>query len=92
MTHFLDEQGSIPKQMPKPAREMANFLALIVDFTTQNKPSTLSSTEIRCFNKGCHGQVKSAFSPDKTEIHWFCPECENEGKISHWQGTRWDNK
>jgi len=25
------------------------------------------------------------------EIHWYCPECENEGLISNWQGTRWDN-
>lgn len=41
MTHFLDDQGNIPKQMPKEARELANFLALIVDATTKKMPSTL---------------------------------------------------
>jgi hypothetical protein len=92
MTHFLDEQGNIPKQMPKEGREMANFLGLIVDTTTKNEPTTLTRTEIRCFKKGCHGMIKSALSPDKKEIHWFCPVCENEGKISEWQGTKWNNK
>ena len=48
----IDEQGNIPKQMPKEGREMANFLALIVDTTTKNKPTTLTTTEIRCFKKG----------------------------------------
>lgn len=29
-------------------------------------------------------------SPDGKEIHWYCPECEDEGVISESQGTRWD--
>ncbi len=91
LTHFLDDQGNIPKQMPKEARELANFLALIVDATTKTMPSTLSTTDIRCFQKGCHGEVKSAIRQKESEIHWYCPDCKNEGVISHWKGTRWDN-
>lgn len=91
MQHFLDEQGNIPKQMPKEARELANFLALVVDETTKAMPLTLSETGIRCFNKGCHGQVKSSVSRAKGEIRWYCPVCENEGVISEWKGTKWDN-
>ena len=92
MSHSLDKTGSIPKQMPKEARELASFLALVVDATTKTMPSTLTSTEIRYFKKGCHGLVKSSISPDGKEIHWYCPECENEGVISEWQGSRWDNR
>jgi len=91
MLHFLDDKGNIPKRMPKEAREMANFLALVVDATTRTMPTTLTSTEIRCFQKGCHGVVKSSIRPKEGEIHWYCPECENEGVISHWQGTKWNN-
>ena len=91
LTHLLDETGNIPEQMPKEARELANFLALIVDVTTQTMPSTLTSTEIRCFEKGCHGVVKSAKRQKESEIHWYCPDCENEGVISQWEGTKWDN-
>lgn len=92
MQHFLDKQGDIPKQMPKEAREFASFHALVVDATTRKMPSILTSTEIRCFKKGCHGLIKSSISPDGKEIHWYCPECENEGVISEWQRTRWDNR
>lgn len=49
INHFLDEQGNIPRQMLKPAREMAKFLAFIIDFTTQNKPTTLEQHRNRVF-------------------------------------------
>ena len=87
MQHFLDKKGDIPKQMPKEARELASFLALVIDTTTKNSPFTLTQTDIRCFEKGCHGITKSALRPDTGEIHWYCPVCENEGLISNWQGT-----
>lgn len=63
---------------------MASFLALVVGFTTKTKPSNLIQTGIRCFNKGCHGIIKSELKSDKQEIYWYCPECENEGVISNW--------
>lgn len=92
MKHFLDEIGNIPKQMPKQARELASFLALVVDTTTKTMPSMLTTTDICCFNKGCHGLIKTAIMPKNGEIHWYCPECENEGVISEWEKTKWDNR
>jgi hypothetical protein len=91
MTHFLNEQGNIPKEMPKEARELVSFLALVVDATTKTTPTILTSTDLRCFKKACHGLIKTAVKHGGEEIHWYCPECENEGVISHWQGTKWDN-
>jgi len=49
MTHFLDKQGNIAKQMPKEARELASFLALVIDTTSQKLPTKLTPTDIRCF-------------------------------------------
>lgn len=92
MTHFLNEQGNIPKEMPKEARELASFHAMVVDSTTITMPTILTSTDLRCFKKACHGLIKTAVKHDDGEIHWYCPECENEGVISQWQGTRWDNR
>jgi hypothetical protein len=92
MTHFLNEQGNIAKEMPKEARELASFLALVVDTTTKTTPSILTSTDLRCFKKACHGLIKTAVKHDDREIPWYCPECENEGVISNWQGTKWDNR
>jgi hypothetical protein len=92
MHHFLDESGNIPKQIPKEARELASFLALVVETTTKNNPLTLTTTDIRCFQKGCHGQIKTSMMPKNIEIHWYCPDCENEGVISEWKHTKWDNQ
>jgi hypothetical protein len=92
MQHFLDEQGNIPSQMPKEAKELASFMALVVDTTTKTLPTTLTSTDIRCFIKGCHGLIKTALMLKSEEIHWYCPDCEVDGLISGWQGTKWDNR
>lgn len=92
MQHFLDETGNIPSQIPNEAREFASFFALVIDTTTQNCPSTLTSTDIHCFGKGCNGMVKTALRSDTEEIHWYCPDCEAEGVISGWQKTKWDNR
>ena len=92
MQHFLDESGNIPKQMPKEARELASFLALVVDTTTKNNPQTLTTTDIRCTQKGCYGLIKTTLMAKTEEIHWYCPDCENEGVISEWQRTKWDNR
>jgi len=92
MTHFLDETGNIPKEMPEEARELGSFLALVIDTTTKNSPFTLTQTEIRCFEKGCQGLIKSEVLKDNNDIHWVCSECENGGNISGWKLTRWDNR
>jgi len=92
MPHFLDETGNIPKQMPKEARELASFMALVVDTTTKNSHTSLTSTDIRCFEKGCQGMIKSEIVGKKDEIHWVCSKCQNEGVISDWQNTKWDNR
>lgn len=92
MTHFLDEAGNIPKQMPKEARELANFLALVVDETTKESSSLVICTTIRCFTKNCEGNINSEFLKANNEIHWVCSKCQNNGIISDWHNTKWDNR
>jgi len=46
MTHFIDETGNILKEMPKEARELASFMALVVDETTKIKPIILQKFEM----------------------------------------------
>ena len=92
MTHILDETGNISKQLPSEASELASFLALVIDITTKNSPFTLTQTEIRCVEKGCKGFIKSEVRKDNNDIHWVCSKCENEGRISGWKLTKWDNR
>ncbi len=92
MTHFLDETGNIPTQMSKEARELASFMALVVDESTKEYDSSVISTSIRCFRKKCLGTINSEFLIENDDIHWACTKCKNEGIISYWQSTRWDNR
>jgi len=92
MSHFLDEKGNIPKEMPREARELASFFALVIDATTKNIPFTLTQTDVRCFEKGCNGLISSEVLKENNEIHWVCPKCQNEGRIDGWKLTKWDNR
>jgi len=89
--HLLDASLKMPEVMPREAKEMVGFLTRIIDKTTKNPPSSLTTTDIRCFKKGCSGMIKTALIPKSEEIHWYCPDCEDEGLINNWQGTEWDN-
>ena len=92
MQHFLDAKGNIPTQIPEEARELASFFALVIDSTTKNIPFTLTQTDVRCFEKGCQGLIKSEILKANNEIHWRCSKCKNEGRISGWKLTKWDNR
>jgi hypothetical protein len=39
-----------------------------VRFFVAGSPTTLTSTEIRCFQQGCHGVVKSSIKPKEGEF------------------------
>jgi hypothetical protein len=92
LKHLLDASEKMPDEMPQEARELISFLILVIDATTKNLPNSLTQTNIYCFEKGCSGIIMSAFRPDTEEIHWLCPDCENEGLISGWKETVWDNR
>ena len=51
MTHFINETMNIPKQIPKEAREMAAFMSLVIDESTQQHSTSVIDTGIRCFRK-----------------------------------------
>ena len=90
LTHYIDADGNIAKAMPKSARELASFQSLIVDAATKDYDPPVMATEIRCRNKKCKGNIELAF--DGEVIEWWCNECEEAGRISDWQGSKWDNR
>jgi len=90
--HLADASVKMSQEMPAELRELLEFLKQVIDSTTRTLPVTLTATDIRCPGKGCDGFVMSALRPDTEEIHWYCPECEKEGLINNWQGSKWDKR
>ncbi|TSA28389.1 MAG: hypothetical protein D4R67_03810 [Bacteroidetes bacterium] len=92
LTHFLNEEGNIPQEMPKEARELASFTALIVDEATKDYPRPKTSTGIRCRKKKCTGTIDITIDTGNEVIEWQCTTCNEGGRISGWQGSKWDNR
>ena len=90
--HLADASATMLNEMPEEPRELFDLLTQVIETTTLTLPATLTTTDIRCNAKSCDGLIKSALRPDTNEIHWYCPECEREGLINNWQGTKWDQR
>lgn len=87
--HYLDKNGNIPTNMPKEARELANFFALLIDDASTGDYD--SEPTIRCIEKGCKGLIVPTIIEDTNEIYWVCTECKTKGIITDWRNTKWDN-
>jgi len=92
LTHFLNNEGNIPKEMRPEGREMASFLALIVDATTKVYPPPVKITEIRFMKKKCTGTIEIEVDTKNEFIHWNCNKCSEFCRIIDWKNTKWDNR
>jgi hypothetical protein len=83
--HFLDDKGAIGSRSG-PASVMAEFCGSAIAYATDfNDAGVLAPT---CFMCGkCTVEVGLA---EDDIVHWSCPRCRTEGRISNWQGTLWD--
>lgn len=90
-THLVYPDGQIALEMPEESVEFALFLAHIIEDASTNLPQKTCNTEIDCFNPKCNSNIIAEFVEEGEKIWWYCPECEEEGIISEWKGSLWDN-
>ncbi len=89
ITHYLDDDGELPAELPSPARKLASFLVLLIDSVTQDIPARAHDTHIRCRQDGCTGSIRASMND---EISWSCPDCGHNGVIRNWRGTKWNQR
>jgi len=93
LTHLLDEKGDIPDSLPAPAKKLAESLGSIVSNATI-EPRLNPRYSVSCWGRlgenKCHGIIDSSIDLDACNIIWHCPECGDNGTISHWEGSFWD--
>jgi len=93
LTHFLDETGGFPPNIPGPARRLGEYLASIVAAATTEHGSRDQSTVIQCRRRPgrrpCPGVIRYKILSD-TRVNWACSHCDDNGFIANWQGTAWD--
>lgn len=93
MSHF-DFPDEKVGEIPRAAIRLAEYFASIVEATVRNASLVGGSIGVRCRRrpgkKPCTGVINSELHPSKNELHWLCPVCGDNGRISNWKGTRWD--
>ena len=89
ISHYLDDAGEL-KEMPASVRRMAEFLVAIIDAVTRRFPTIGHDTDTRCRRIGCKSSVLASLQAVDGKITWRCPLCKQNGIISNWQGTKWD--
>lgn len=89
MTHFLGPDG----QLAITRGTLVPFLAAIVEATTGEGGS---ARPVRCRRRPgrrpCQGEIRSSVDASTQEIRWRCSSCDDDGYISNWQGTPWDQR
>lgn len=93
--HFLNEKGELG-DLPKPALNLANHIISIIEEATRNSENEPQEINVRCRRrperKKCTGNIIAYINKDNPgQIIWFCPECDDNGVITGWGSTIYNN-
>ena len=95
LSHFVDETGKLPTNLPGPARRLAQQLSAIVAAATSATRPGEATGRIKCRrrpgHRACVGVIDHRLWADE-RITWNCPSCGDNGVISNWQSTAWDRR
>jgi hypothetical protein len=89
LAHYLDEAGELA-EVPLAARNFGRFLTVVVDATTGAFPACDLNTRIPCRRRSCQGTIRATLVSRQVQISWSCPICGDNGLISNWQATKWN--
>ena len=97
LSHFIDpEAGTLPTNVPDPARRLMEYQARIVAAATAAAYGhNCAVDQIKCRrrpgHRTCPGVIEHRVWADE-RVTWHCPHCGDNGIISNWQSTAWDRR
>lgn len=93
LTHFLEPNGDVAK-LPDEAQKLFEFLSAIVGEVSHDIEEPIIETELNCRKYSdpsyCSGQIDAWYNDD-CFIEWHCSDCNDNGVISNWRNSHWDN-
>lgn len=94
LKYFIDEQGVIPEALARRTRHFIENLGAIIALVTE-KPGASPRRIVCCWNKikskPCCGKIDAGIDIGSLKIFWHCLKCGDNGSISSWRNTLWDN-
>ena len=90
LPHVLDEKGTLRGLTGRGLRLATFWTEIVAQASNYDEPTTLHCRR-RPGRKPCSGLLTIFFDVDNFDVLWFCPVCDDNGRISGWEGTFWDN-
>ena len=90
LPHLLAENGTIAAHSPHGLRLTQYWTEIVAQASNYEDPTTIRCRR-RPGRKPCAALLTIFFDVDNFDVLWFCPVCDDNGRISGWEGTFWDN-
>jgi hypothetical protein len=87
---YLAPNGTVAAFPPQILRLAKYWTEIVAQASNYDAPTTLKCR--RWYRRRrCGGSLTIFFDADNHDVLWFCPICDDQGRISGWGGTFWDN-
>jgi hypothetical protein len=90
--HLLNESLTGP-ELPQ-LKFKVRILTEIITYATGKEAGVSVDVLPRCWREPkripCAGKLETSINHKKKQIHWWCPECGDEGVVTGWEGLVWD--
>jgi hypothetical protein len=87
---LLAANGTIAAHSPRGLRLAKYWTEIVAQASNYDEPTSLQCRR-RPHRRPCGGLLTLFFDVDTFDVLWFCPVCDDNGRISGWEGTFWDN-
>jgi hypothetical protein len=90
LPHLLKRDGALAPLTGRGLRLAKYWTEIVAQASNYDEPITLRCRR-RPGRRPCGGLLTIFFDVDTFDVLWFCPTCEDNGRISGWEGTFWDS-
>lgn len=90
LPHLLDEKGTLASLTGRGLRLAQYWTEIVPQASNYDEPTTMLCRR-RPRRRPCNTLLTIFFDVDTNDVLWFCPACDDQGRISGWENTFWDN-
>jgi hypothetical protein len=87
---LLQPNGILAPLTGRGMRLAQYWAEIVAQASNYDEPTTLRCRR-RPGRRPCGGLLTLFFDVDSNDVLWFCPVCDDQGRISGWEDTFWDN-
>ncbi len=90
LPYLLAQNGTIAASSRRGMRLAKYWTEIVAQASNYDAPTTILCRR-RPHRRPCGALLTIYFDTGNFDVLWFCPACDDNGRISGWEGTFWDN-